>query len=111
MPKWRTGSKEFRTIYEDGKLIGVMDTPLLAAQVVQALTQKELVEREWRGWTPTSANINALPNPVRSYTHRLETRADPAGEIRELILARDYIRQLEAKVSELKEEVARFQEG
>lgn len=46
-------------------------------------------EREYDGWTPTAENINALPEPIRNYIHLLETRADPAGELRELVLLRD----------------------
>jgi len=34
---WRVGRKVGRTIYLDGKLVGVMDTPELARQVVAAL--------------------------------------------------------------------------
>lgn len=48
------------------------------------------------GWLPTSANINALPYPIRKYIHDLETRCDPAGDIRELTIARDTIRAMEA---------------
>lgn len=32
-------------------------------------------------WTPTPANINALPEPVRDYVHQLIANADPAGTV------------------------------
>jgi hypothetical protein len=35
-------------------------------------------------WTPTAANINALPEPLRIYIHDLNTVCDPAGDVREL---------------------------
>jgi hypothetical protein len=35
--EWRTGRKVGRTIYRDEVLVGVMDTPELAAEVVAAL--------------------------------------------------------------------------
>lgn len=34
-------------------------------------------------WTPTTDNINALPNALRRYIHDLQTNADPAGTLRE----------------------------
>lgn len=54
-------------------------------------------------WRPTPENINALPEPLRQYVAALETRADPSGEFRELIQARDTIKALEARVAELSE--------
>lgn len=48
------------------------------------------------GWTPTAENVNALPKSIRQYIHDIEARCDPAGDIRELTIARDTIRQLEA---------------
>ncbi len=59
------------------------------------------------GWLPTAENINALPGPIRGYICDLETRADPAGEVRELVVARDTIRQLEAKLHLAKAEGVR----
>jgi len=40
-------------------------------------------------WTPTSENINALPQPIRAYIMELETNADPAGMVRRAILAEE----------------------
>lgn len=42
------------------------------------------------------AAINALPHPVRAFVHELETRCDPAGEVRELFCARQEVLALRA---------------
>lgn len=57
-------------------------------------------------WLPTPANVNALPEPLRHYIHQLETNCDPAGDQRNLIIARDTIAQLQAHVQELQEAAA-----
>ena len=49
-----------------------------------------------QSWTPTAENINALPESLRLYIADLETNADPAGTVRDLTIARDTIRALEA---------------
>ena len=54
------------------------------------------------GWLPTPENINALPDPLRQYIHDLETRCDPAGEVRELTIARDTVVAQELELEELK---------
>lgn len=38
--------------------------------------------------------INALPEPLRDFVYRLETNADPSGNIREVIIARETIAAL-----------------
>jgi hypothetical protein len=48
----------------------------------------------------TSAEINALPDRLRSFVHDLETRCDPAGDIRRLRLIEDENRMLRAKIQE-----------
>lgn len=50
-------------------------------------------------WVPSAVNVNALPEPIRRYVHDLETRCDPAGDVRELTIARDTIRQLDAALA------------
>lgn len=55
----------------------------------------------WDGWLPTPAHLNALPDPVRRYIHDLETRCDPAGELRELVIARETCQALQRRVAEL----------
>lgn len=38
-------------------------------------------------WTPTAENINALPEGVRDYIHRLEANTDPQGEVKRAMIA------------------------
>ncbi len=35
-------------------------------------------------WQPTPENINALPEPLRSFVHDLQTICDPAGMVQEI---------------------------
>ena len=60
-------------------------------------------------FSPTAEQINALPDGLRTYIHALETRCDPAGEVRELVVARDIIATLgvAAKESEIISEAGR----
>jgi len=60
------------------------------------------------GWRPTAENVNALPESVRRYVHDLETRCDPAGDVQRMALQADTIRGLDAKVRELKADLAVF---
>lgn len=46
----------------------------------------------------TAEEINALPDRVRSYIHDLETRADPAGDVRELFRLREENASLRTEV-------------
>jgi hypothetical protein len=39
-------------------------------------------------WSPTPANSNALPNPLRRYIHDLKTICDPAGDVAEMFRLR-----------------------
>ncbi|AWM38143.1 hypothetical protein GobsT_37590 [Gemmata obscuriglobus] len=55
-------------------------------------------------WTPTPDNVNALPEPVRRYIHDLETRCDPAGDVRALSLLTDENAMLRAKIQEMREQ-------
>ncbi len=70
---------------------------------------------EWGAWAydeierlkeflPTAEHINALPDRLRSYLHDLETKCDPAGELRARVLAEDMMGQLEAMVKWHQEE-------
>jgi hypothetical protein len=52
------------------------------------------------GWLPTQENVNKLPGPLRQYIHDLETRCDPAGEVRRLVCATDTITQLSIAIAE-----------
>lgn len=51
-------------------------------------------------WLPTADNINALPEPLRRYIMHLETRGDPALNLREKVQLQDQVRQLEGLVAE-----------
>ena len=66
--------------------------------VLHQALEKE-VER-LTAFTPTPANINALPEPIRRYIHDIETRCDPAGDVAALTLTKDQNRQLEQCVPE-----------
>lgn len=57
--------------------------------------------------TVTAQEINALPDKIRRYIHDLETRCDPAGEVRERALLKDENEQLRKKVEELLHEAQR----
>lgn len=52
-------------------------------------------------WTPTPAAINALLEPLRRFIIHLETRSDPAGDVRALHVARENAEALAARVAEL----------
>ena len=59
-----------------------------------------LDEREYENWLPSAENINALPYPLRSYIHQLETRCDPSGDTQELVIARETCRALDIRLAE-----------
>ena len=50
-------------------------------------------------WKPTPENVNALPAPLRYYIMLLETRWDPAGDLRELVQLRDQVAELQAALA------------
>lgn len=56
-------------------------------------------------WSPTSDAVNRLPDPLRDWIHRLETRCDPAGDVRSLEKAREDVRALRIRVEELEDEL------
>jgi hypothetical protein len=47
-------------------------------------------------FTPTPANINALPAPLRHYIRDLETRCDPAGDVQTMAALKQNVAGLEA---------------
>jgi len=53
-------------------------------------------------WTPTAANINALPLPLRRFIHDLETMADPAGLVQENYELRAQVKAVKAMVERLR---------
>lgn len=52
-------------------------------------------------WTPTAANINALPEPIRQYVHDLATRCDPAGDVAQMAMLKQQNRELQALTAAL----------
>lgn len=81
---------------------GSSNTYAACAEQLEAALRRE--PPAVRTWMPTAENINALPLPLRSYIHQLETEADPAGTIRELVIARDVIQALEAQLRAVRTE-------
>jgi hypothetical protein len=82
----------------------VSQFPLVRAEKVQDLLLSGLGPvgpQPTSQWQPTADGINVLPALLRDYIHDLETRADPAGEVQELALARMTIAALEARIREL----------
>jgi len=57
---------------------------------------------QFRDWTPTPDNINALPPPLKDYICHIETLCDPAGMVAENTLLKDQTRQLDAMIARLK---------
>jgi hypothetical protein len=52
-------------------------------------------------WQPTPEGFNSLPAPLQRYIYDLETRADPAGDVQDLALARMTIAALQQRIREL----------
>jgi hypothetical protein len=52
-------------------------------------------------WTPTAANIESLPEPIRKYIADMQTNADPPGMIAENALLADAVRALQNRIKEL----------
>jgi hypothetical protein len=52
-------------------------------------------------WQPTPEHFNRLPAPLQTYIHDLATRADPAGDVQDLALARMTIAALQQHIREL----------
>lgn len=82
---------------------------LLRRQADLISAREELATLKADDWTPTAANINALPERIRRVVHQLETRCDPSGDTRELVIARDTCRALEAENSRLQPYVQQWQ--
>ena len=51
----------------------------------------------------TEGTINALPERLRRYVHDLETRCDPAGEVRALFFQREELDAARAEIARLRE--------
>lgn len=67
----------------------------------ELLRAKEQIRQHiqaYKGWLPTSKNINALPEPIRKYIHDIETNCSPANMVQENTLLKDTCEQLEKKL-------------
>ena len=51
-------------------------------------------------FTPTTGNINALPESIRSFIYDIETNVDPAGMVRENVLLKDENEALRLKIQQ-----------
>lgn len=54
-------------------------------------------------WTPTAANINALPLPLRRFIMELETHMDPQTTLQQLYECRAQVKAVEAMVEKLRD--------
>jgi len=81
------------TLYIDGYL-----SPRALANFLTRKIAGEIRE-PGEDWLPTAENINSLPKGMKDYICGLETNADPQWVIRENILMKDLIKQLEAKIA------------
>ena len=50
-------------------------------------------------WRPTPENINALPQPVQDYIHKLVTHMDPAFTLQQNAALQDRVAELEAALA------------
>lgn len=48
-----------------------------------------------KNWTPTSANINALPDPLRSYIHDLESRGGSSADVQTIAMLSVQVEELQ----------------
>lgn len=48
-----------------------------------------------RDWKPTSANIGALPDPLRRYIHDLESRVDSGADVQTIAMLNVQIEELQ----------------
>ena len=62
-------------------------------------------------WTPTSGNVNALPKPLRAYIHDIETKCDPAGDVRTIAIQEENLVALQVQVDELAAKAAKYDAG
>jgi hypothetical protein len=58
-------------------------------------------------WAATAEAIKALPDPIRHYIHQLQTRTDPAGDVRRIAELKDQVEALEVLLARRLSEGAR----
>lgn len=95
-----TPSEHAKQIVRDWLESSLWDGPVAVRLRLEEAIASALAQN-WENWLPTAANINALPEPVRSYIHQLETSTiDPAGDTAKRVLGEDTIQQLSAALVE-----------
>jgi len=62
-------------------------------------------------WTPTSDNINALPEPVRRFVADLQTKCDPSGDLQTIACQRENIAGLTRMVEKLTPDPEQSKQG
>jgi hypothetical protein len=65
-----------------------------------------MCNEDFKDWRPTSAAINALPEPLRRFIHDLETQSDPAGMVRENVLVKEESRALRILLEEMRDGIS-----
>lgn len=50
-------------------------------------------------WMPTDANVNALPQPLQDYIHKLVTHMDPALTLQQNAVLRDQVAELQTALA------------
>jgi hypothetical protein len=64
------------------------------------MDRDETLAEYFRDWQPTPEAINALPEPLRRYIHRLETIGDSAGLVRENTVLKEQLAALSKKLAD-----------
>lgn len=103
-PDWITEffeDEEHEDFYIDDtiKIDGQSTLPKLLANFLTRKIAGQIRE-PGEDWSPTADNINSLPKGMKDYIYSLETLCDHQYIIRENMIMRDTIRQLEAKILE-----------
>ena len=75
----------------------------VAQRRIERIMELEAENKRLMEFTPTTQNINALPEKLRSYIHALSTRCDPAGEVQELVCLRENVKALEVQLANIKD--------
>ena len=73
--------------------------------VIERHEEAARIDAAFKGWSPTAANVNALPEPLRGYIHQLDTVCDPAGDQQSIVILRDTVRSLQQLVVEQEDEL------
>lgn len=81
---WRVGRKVKRTVYIGDELVGLMDTPELADEVVRAVNNRRMVESVAR---ETSARLNARLDSLREDRDAYVRRLSRCREVRDQLRA------------------------